>query len=77
MRLILTEKVKSLGNVGEIVKVSAGYARNYLLPKQFAVLADESNEKALNAQKRQLAKKIGEEKSAAEAVKSKLETLTA
>ena len=36
MKVILTEKVKALGTIGEIVNVSAGFARNYLFPKKFA-----------------------------------------
>ncbi len=36
MKVILTERVQALGNVGEIVNVSAGYARNYLMPNGFA-----------------------------------------
>jgi len=72
MKVILTEKVKSLGGVGEIHNVSPGYARNFLLPKQFAKVADEGNEKALADQKKALAKKISAEKKEAEDLKAKL-----
>ena len=73
MRVILTERVPSLGNVGEIVKVSAGFGRNFLLPRGFAVVADEANKaQQVHLQKR-LAKKIQAEKVAAEELKTKLE----
>ena len=45
MKVILTEKVPALGNIGEIVNVSAGHARNYLVPNGFAMVADDSNKK--------------------------------
>lgn len=75
MKVILTEKVSSLGNVGEVVNVSAGHARNFLIPNNKAVLADESNKAQMNHYNKMLAKKVGEEKSAAESLKGKLEGL--
>jgi len=75
MKVILTEKVSSLGNVGEVVNVSAGHARNFLIPNNKAVLADESNKAQMNHYNKMLAKKVGEEKSAAEGLKGKLEGL--
>jgi large subunit ribosomal protein L9 len=41
MRLILTSDVKPLGKKGDVVDVAAGYARNYLLPRRFAIPANE------------------------------------
>lgn len=55
MRLILKEDVPSLGTIGTIVSVKDGYARNYLLPRDLAVPANESNKKQLEHQKRVLA----------------------
>lgn len=75
MKVILTEKVPALGNVGEIVNVSAGHGRNYLIPNKLAVLADESNKKELAAQQKRLAKKIEEQKSIAVATKKKIDGL--
>jgi large subunit ribosomal protein L9 len=75
MKVILTEKVASLGNVGEVVNVSAGHARNFLIPKQKAVLADDSNKAQMNHYNKMLAKKVGEEKSAAEAIKKQVDGL--
>ncbi len=76
MKVILTERVPTLGNVGEVVNVSAGHARNYLLPNNLAVVADESNKKTLAHSQKMLAKKMAEAKTAAEATKSKLDQVT-
>lgn len=73
MRVILIEKVPSLGNIGEIVNVSQGYGRNFLLPRQMAVLADKAHRKQLENQKRKLAKKIEAEKAVAMDVHKKLD----
>ena len=73
MKVVLLEKVKSVGNVGEIVNVSAGHARNFLIPNGFAVAADEGSEKAMAHHQKMLKKKIEEEKSAAAAVQGKLD----
>ena len=43
MRVILKKEVRNLGGAGDIVKVSAGFGRNYLLPRGLAVLANESS----------------------------------
>ncbi len=65
MKVILTEKVPALGSVGELVNVSPGYGRNYLIPNRKAVIADEGNKKQAEHHKRALAKKVEEEKNAA------------
>ena len=75
MKVILTEKVASLGNVGEVVNVSAGYARNFLIPGNKAVLADESNKAQMGHYQKMLGKKVAEEKNAAESTKKKLDGL--
>jgi large subunit ribosomal protein L9 len=76
MKVILTEKVPTLGNIGEIVNVSAGHARNYLVPNGFAMVADESNKRLLTAQQKSLAKKMQGQKDAANEIKKKIEGLT-
>jgi large subunit ribosomal protein L9 len=58
MQIILLEKVANLGNLGDVVKVKDGYARNFLLPQKFAVEANSGNKKMLEerqkvAQKRE------------------------
>ena len=75
MKVILTETVRSLGNIGEIVNVSAGHARNFLLPQSLAVFADEGNERALENQKRALGKKITQQKEQAQTTKKQLHDL--
>lgn len=57
MKLILNKNVDDLGGVGDIVNVRPGYARNYLLPRGLAILANEENQSALEHHKRTLNKK--------------------
>lgn len=76
MKVILTERVNTLGNVGEIVNVSQGYARNFLIPNRFAVLADDSNTKQLKHQQKVLATKVAGERAAATEMAKKVEGLT-
>jgi large subunit ribosomal protein L9 len=76
MKVILTEKVKALGDVGEVVKVAEGFGRNYLLPKKFAVMADEGNKKQLADYQKRLGKKVEAEKNAAEELKAKINGIT-
>ncbi|MBR3367637.1 MAG: 50S ribosomal protein L9 [Lachnospiraceae bacterium] len=52
MQVILLEDVKSLGKKGDIVKVSDGYARNFVLPKKLGVEATEKNKNELRLQKK-------------------------
>jgi large subunit ribosomal protein L9 len=73
MKVILKEKVKNLGNVGEMHSVTAGFARNYLIPRSLAVVADEGNKKMMADQKRSLAKKVDAEKAIAVAGKAKID----
>ena len=54
MEVILREDVEKLGHRGEVVKVASGYARNFLIPRQLAVAATESNKKIV-AQEREAA----------------------
>jgi large subunit ribosomal protein L9 len=50
-QLILNEEVPNLGGPGDVVKVRAGYARNYLLPRKLAVEANPKNLRAFEHQK--------------------------
>ncbi|MDO5658373.1 MAG: 50S ribosomal protein L9 [Paracoccus sp. (in: a-proteobacteria)] len=54
MQVILLERVAKLGQMGEVVKVKEGYARNFLLPQGKALRASDANIKAFEAQKAQL-----------------------
>ncbi|MGD0868781.1 MAG: 50S ribosomal protein L9 [Bryobacteraceae bacterium] len=51
MEVILREDVDKLGNRGQVVKVAAGYARNFLLPKRLAVAATPSNKKIIEQER--------------------------
>lgn len=73
MKVILKEHVKSLGNVGDMVNVSSGYARNFLIPGKLAILADEQNKKFIEDQKRRLAKKVNAQKEQAMLLKKKID----
>ncbi|MCX6116034.1 MAG: 50S ribosomal protein L9, partial [Proteobacteria bacterium] len=57
MKVILSHDVPALGRIGEIVNVKNGYARNYLLPRGLANVANEANEAQLKHFSRQLEKK--------------------
>ena len=57
MKLILTQDVLSLGTIGDIVNVKKGYARNYLLPRSMAAVANENNIKELEHNKKVYAKR--------------------
>lgn len=55
MEVILREDVPHLGNIGDVVRVKPGYARNFLLPRGLAVVADKRNLKQLEHQQRVIA----------------------
>jgi len=74
MKLILKENIENLGQIGDIVKVAPGYARNYLLPKGLAIEATAKNAKALDHAKRQMAYKKNK---ALESAKNLAEKLSA
>ena len=73
MDIILKENVDGLGIIGEQVSVKPGYARNYLLPKGLAIVADMASVKELEHQKRQLARKLEKATKDAEAIKARIE----
>lgn len=76
MNVILRENVDTLGSIGDNVRVSAGYARNYLFPNGLAVQADEKNLKQVENQKRALKKKLAAVKAEKEAQKAQIEGLS-
>lgn len=74
MKVILLQDVKSLGKKGEIVNVSDGYARNFVLPKKLGVEANTSNMNDLKLQKANSDKIAQEQLDAAKALAAELET---
>ncbi|MBF9031938.1 50S ribosomal protein L9 [Rhodobacterales bacterium HKCCE3408] len=72
MDVILLERVAKLGQMGEVVSVKDGYARNYLLPQRKALRANEANLKVFEAQKAQLEARNLETKSEADSLAAKL-----
>lgn len=65
--VLLREDIENLGGRGEIVKVKAGYARNYLLPRNMATLATKGNIRQVEMERAALLRKAATEKATAEA----------
>ena len=60
MKVILLQDVKSLGKEGDIVNVSDGYARNFVIPKKLGVEANEKNKNDLRLKKQREAREAAE-----------------
>ncbi len=75
MRVILREDVYNLGKSGELVNVKDGFARNYLLPRNLALLASEANVRQLEHEKAVIALRQAKLKGAAEDQAKKLSGL--
>ena len=73
--ILLREDIESVGGRGEIVKVKAGYARNYLLPQGFATLATKGNLKQIEQERGSLLKKAAIERATAEAQHEQMSTI--
>ncbi|MRR57386.1 MAG: 50S ribosomal protein L9 [Deltaproteobacteria bacterium] len=73
MKVILKENIDTLGNIGDIVKVAPGYARNYLIPKGYAIEATTRNAKALEHAKRQMEYKKNKVRELAKNLAEKIE----
>lgn len=76
MKVILTEDVSSLGFAGDIVNVKGGYARNYLIPRNKALVADPRNVKAMEHAKFLAEHKLKKVKAGVEALAEKLADVT-
>jgi large subunit ribosomal protein L9 len=72
MEVILRNAIDKLGHPGDVVTVSAGYARNYLVPRGLAFPATEGNKKRIAQEKSRLEAAEGERRQAAEAIAEKL-----
>lgn len=75
MQVILMDKVANLGNLGDVVKVKDGYARNYLIPNGIAKRATEENRKVFEVKRAELEKAQAEKLAAAQEKAGKLEGL--
>ncbi|HKX39476.1 MAG TPA: 50S ribosomal protein L9 [Burkholderiales bacterium] len=76
MQVILLEKVTNLGNLGDVVKVKDGFARNFLIPQGKAKRATEANLKAFEARRADLEKAQAEQLAKAQERGGKLDGLT-
>lgn len=76
MKVILQQDVKGQGKKGQMVEVSDGYARNFLLPKKLAVEASADNVNTMKLQEKARLAKLAEEKAQAEAIAAQLKELT-
>jgi large subunit ribosomal protein L9 len=72
MEVILREHVEHLGRRGDIVKVAAGYARNYLLPRKLALAVNEGNKRQIERERKNAEARELEEKTQADAFAARL-----
>jgi len=76
MKIILKQDVENVGRKGEVVNVSAGFGRNYLLPKKLALEVTPSNQKMIEIERQSLKKKVEKERQSYRDVIRRLEELT-
>jgi large subunit ribosomal protein L9 len=76
MEVILRQAVDNLGHPGDIVTVSAGYARNYLLPRGIAYAATEGNKKRIGQEKARLEAAENQRREGAEGIAKRLEEVS-
>lgn len=75
MEVILKEDVEKLGHRGEVVKVAAGYGRNFLLPRKLAIEATPANRAVIEQMKASFVRRAAREKSEAEQLLAQLENV--
>ncbi len=76
MEVILLEKIRNLGGLGEQVRVKNGYARNFLLPTGKAIVANEANKAQFEARREELEAAQSDQLSKAESRLAKLENMS-
>lgn len=76
MEVILLERIEKLGQMGDVVKVKSGYARNYLLPQKKALRATDANKQHFEEQRAQLEADNLEHRAEAEKMAKKMESLS-
>ena len=75
MEVILREHVDNLGRRGDVVKVTPGYARNYLLPRKLALAVTENNKRQIEREKKLAEARDAEERAGADAIAARLAAL--
>ncbi len=75
MEVILRAHVDNLGDRGEIVKVAAGYARNYLLPRKLALPATEGNKRHVERERKIVEAREADERAQSQAIAARLEAV--
>ena len=75
MEVILRQYVEHLGKRGDIVKVAAGYARNFLLPRKLALPATDGNKRHVERERKIMEVKEADEKAQASAIASRIEAI--
>ena len=76
MEVILKEDVTNLGHRGDVVKVAAGYGRNYLLPQNLAMEANANNKAVIEQMKNSAVRKSAKEKTEAESLVAQLDAVS-
>jgi large subunit ribosomal protein L9 len=76
MKVILKDDVKNVGSMGDIVKVTDGYARNYLVPKGLAVEASSKNVKSVEHEKRIIQEKAKKIRNSAQDLSDRISKVT-
>ena len=76
MEVILLERIEKVGKLGDVVKVKAGFARNYLLPQNKALRANKENLSIYEKEKEKYEKLNNEKLSAAEKIAKKMESIS-
>jgi large subunit ribosomal protein L9 len=75
MEVILREHIDNLGRRGDVVKVAAGYARNFLLPRKLALVVTDENKRQIERERKVAEVRDAQERSSAEAYSQRLEQL--
>jgi large subunit ribosomal protein L9 len=75
MEVILREHVDNLGRRGDVVKVAAGYARNFLLPRKLALAVTDENKRQIERERKVAEVRDAQEKASADAYAQRLEQL--
>jgi len=76
MKIILNQDVHNLGEEGDVVEVKNGYARNFLLPKNFAVLFNKANQAIFAGKAKAIEKRKEDKRKAASTLRERLDSMT-